>query len=353
VGRAALTTIMLGVLLLAPACSGSRWPPLLRHGTTGSAHTFFVAPTGRDTNPGTVVHPFATFMKAMSVLRPGDALYARGGTYVQRVKATALVPGALGRRILVANFPGERPVIHGMFWLAYPSYWTIDGINVTWDAANPNQHMVQIYGGTNWVLEHAEIWGAHSYAGLLIGDGERNNLGQFTVRDNCIHDTYPTNGANEDHDVYIDDTTHSPNVRGLIERNIIYGARNGRGIKLGPPDPIGGPTHLVIQYNTIAGAYQDVSFSRAASNNLLTRNLLVNARQANVGTYLLYGKNNVVRNNAGFGAPRFADPGVVIGTGNKFPLNPRFDSVGCRGFHPSNPVAKSYGRYAIAALAKP
>jgi hypothetical protein len=317
------------------------------YGTTGRNHTYFVAPNGHDSNPGSRRAPFRTFTKALAVLRAGDALYARGGTYDERVKATRIASGSPTARVLVANFPHERPVIRGELWLAYPSYWTIDGINVTWGPTNPDEHMVNIYGGTDWVLEHSEIWGARSYADLLIGDGRRNNLGLFTVRDNCIHDTRPTNGRYQDHNIYIDDTTHSSFAQGLIEHNLIFGAYNGRNLKLGPPGGSGGPRNVVVRYNTMYGAYQGVSFSRDASNNAVYRNLLVGAADANIGTYRLQGSGNRVGDNLAFRSPRFADAGFGVDlSGNRHPLDPQFDSIGCSGFHPMNPSARAYGRYA-------
>jgi hypothetical protein len=306
---------------------------------------FFVAPTGRDANPGTAARPFATFTKSLMVLRPGDTLYARGGTYRERVRATHIVPGEPGARILVTNLPGQRPVIQGELWVAYPSYWTFSGINVTWGPSNPDEHMVNIYGGTGWVLENSEIWGAHSYADLLIGDGRRNNLGSFVVRDNCIHDTYPTNGVNEDHNIYVDDTVHSPNVHGTIERNLIFDAPNGRGIKLGPPGTSGGATHITVRYNTIWGAYQDVSLSRDASHNRIYGNILANAADANIGTWMLKGTDNLAFGNLMYASMRPADTGVTMGPGNRRGINPKFDALTCQGFHPRNPVAQVFGRF--------
>jgi hypothetical protein len=280
-------------------------------------------------------------------LRPGDALYARGGTYNERVHATRIVGGTPSRRITVANAPGERPIIRGQLWLAYPSYWTISGINVTSDGSGTNQHMVNIYGGTGWVLEKSEIWGARSYAGLLIGDGDRNNLGRFDVRQNCIHDTYRTNGVNEDHGIYIDDTTLSPHAQGMIERNLIFNAYNGRGIKLGPPGGTGGPRNVSVRYNTFFGAYQNVSLSRDASHNRIYRNIFVGASDANIGTYHLAGTDNLAYDNLAFGSAALAGPGVVLGPGNRYPLDPQFDTIGCNGFHPRVAAARAYGRFAL------
>ena len=86
--------------------------------TPGAAggRVLVVSPTGSDANPGTASQPWRTFTKALRSLQPGDALYARGGgTYTERVEP-ALTPASAVKPILVAAYPGERPVIRGVLW---------------------------------------------------------------------------------------------------------------------------------------------------------------------------------------------------------------------------------------------
>ena len=49
------------------------------------AATYYVAPGGSDANPGSFDRPFKTLTAASKKLVPGDTLYARGGTYVERL----------------------------------------------------------------------------------------------------------------------------------------------------------------------------------------------------------------------------------------------------------------------------
>ena len=44
-------------------------------------NTYYVSTTGSDSNRGNVNLPFATVEKAVSVAKPGDTIYVRGGTY--------------------------------------------------------------------------------------------------------------------------------------------------------------------------------------------------------------------------------------------------------------------------------
>ena len=146
-------------------------------------HTFYVAPGGSDSGPGSRRHPFGTIGHALRRLRYGQRLYLRGGTYDERVKLVA-APGRRHARIRVSNYPGERPVLHGQIWIGDPSYWTIRGLHVEWSEANPDEPLVRIYGGTGWRLTRSEIWGSRSTSGLQVDDGPRNNLGRWLVKRN-------------------------------------------------------------------------------------------------------------------------------------------------------------------------
>src|SRR4051794_19955776 len=150
------------VLLLAVAL------PIGIAGSAGAASsTYYVSPSGSDSGPGSISAPWRTVAKGLTSLRAGDTLYIRGGTYVENIQSPTISTGTATARIVVANYPGERPVIQGLLWLQRPSYWTLDGINVTWNSANPStDHMVKMINGVGWTVKNSEIWGAHSYAGL-------------------------------------------------------------------------------------------------------------------------------------------------------------------------------------------
>lgn len=89
------------------------------------AATYYVSPTGSDSNPGTLLAPFKTLTKASTVLAAlpskgaGDIVYVRGGTYggwpntptngyaymlLNNLKGTASSPCTF------INYPGEKPV---------------------------------------------------------------------------------------------------------------------------------------------------------------------------------------------------------------------------------------------------
>lgn len=306
--------------------------------------TFYVAPNGSDGNPGTLDRPFGTIRHALSALGPASTLYVRGGDYYENIQNPKIAQGSGGAPIHFAAFPGERPVIHGLLWLKNPSFWVIDGINVTWQPGNGSgDHMVKLTGGVGWVLQNSELWGAQSFAALFIGSDAGGPAG-WVVQNNCIHDTGAVNGQNQDHNIYVN--TGLSAGAGTIQRNILYNAPNGRNIKLGGSSTGSGEgsTNVTITSNTLYGAPQTISLSGGTSNIRIEWNIIANAFDGVlVRAYELSGGNNVVANNFGAGASQFLSAGLTDAGGNIMG-NPGFNGIGCGAFVPSG-AATGYGRW--------
>jgi hypothetical protein len=75
------------------------------------AATYYVATTGNDTTgTGAIGAPFRTFGKALSVTRPGDTVFIRGGTYLTSVVDT--IPcGTSSAPISLRNYQSEQAII--------------------------------------------------------------------------------------------------------------------------------------------------------------------------------------------------------------------------------------------------
>jgi hypothetical protein len=86
-----------------------------------SATELYVAPGGRDTNPGTRARPFATVSRARDVVRRLDrrggpiTVYLRGGTYElpETLVFTSLDSGTADAPVTYAAAPGEEAVLSG------------------------------------------------------------------------------------------------------------------------------------------------------------------------------------------------------------------------------------------------
>lgn len=273
-------------------------------------------------------------------LRPGAVLCLRGGTYRQHVNAT--VTGRRHHRITVRAYRDERPIIKGLFWVT-PRYVTFDGIDVTWDDAitDHSLQMVKLRGGRSWVWEHSKVWGAQSYANILV---TRSGSGaapvNWTIRRSCIHDAvgYSGHDPTQDHNIYVADIAGS--AGGRITRNVIFNATHGRNIKVGPAG-----SDVTISWNTLYRAGRGIIVSNETSGTTIAHNLIVRSTAGDlISGYQLTGSGNVARDNGGWASDsgRFiGGSGIRRGGGNVW-VNPHFSSTTCSGFRTS----ADYGRWA-------
>ena len=98
------------VTALSAGASATATLTLLATRPTGT--TYYVAPTGSDTNPGTITAPFATLQHAAKRAVAGDTVLARQGTY----NALVTPPhsgNATNGPITFASYPGELATIDG------------------------------------------------------------------------------------------------------------------------------------------------------------------------------------------------------------------------------------------------
>lgn len=85
-------------------------------GDTLLANTYYVATTGKDTDPGTIEQPWGTWQEAFNTAQAGDTVYFRGGTWfiITSVKHQAGTHGHNGtyiNPICFFNYPGEIPIL--------------------------------------------------------------------------------------------------------------------------------------------------------------------------------------------------------------------------------------------------
>jgi hypothetical protein len=345
--------LVLAAIVLGVAIGG--WSPMAAAGS--EPRVYVVSPQGDDRNPGNFRDPWRTFDASLPKLECGDTLLARGGSYVENATGMVLQACPASSPIQVQGYADERPVIVGLLWLDRPSHWTFDGINVTWSPSNlPTQHMVKVINGVGWVFKNAELWGAESYANLLVVSTMAGEPADWTVAYNCIHDNYGANdNVNGEQLVYVN-THDTPG--GVVSRNILFNAANGMGVKLGgASEGEDGPSGVVVRYNTIYNTTQNVFVAWSAKDNEIYRNILgkvdldLSDAYGNIRGFELTGRGNVAHDNVGFLANSliYNDPGYVgvqDAGSNLFPLNPMFDAKSCQGFDPRNPLAEEYGRYA-------
>jgi hypothetical protein len=321
---------------------------------TVEGRDLFVAPDGSDDGPGSEDEPFGTLTHGVAQLEPGDTLHVRGGTYEERVIDMAMPDSSASAPTRILAYPGEMPVVRGLFWLVGGSHWIVDGINVSWDpdTGRPDEHMVKVTNGKDWVFRNAELSDAESFAAMLVAGTQPGEPSRWQVTGNCLRDTFPANATNQDHNLYVN--TGIESGPGLIEGNVFVGAVNGQNIKLGPEATEGGVADVEVRYNTMYDAAQNLLISGESRNILIERNILGRTGEGygTIRGYELTGTNNVARHNIGFDADvmilnRDGGNGVTDGGSNHFDVDPGFEqTVGCDDLVPTNDEVAGYGHTA-------
>ncbi|MFB0517200.1 MAG: right-handed parallel beta-helix repeat-containing protein [Candidatus Neomarinimicrobiota bacterium] len=181
------------------------------------AESYFVAPDGSDSDPGSLDQPFKTLIPAIAACAAGDTIYLRGGVYEYDASVTIDKSGEAGSPIKIWAYQHEIPILdfekagtgssaRGITLSA--DYWHLCGLIIQ-------------YAGDN---------GIHVY-------GSHNVLEQVTTRYNQDSGTQLSNGAsfnlisNCDSYLNYDPANHGENADGfaakfdLAEGNVFRGCR--------------------------------------------------------------------------------------------------------------------------------
>jgi len=179
-----------------------------------SAHAaeYYVSPSGRDTNPGTLLQPWKTIQKAANSAVAGDTVLIRRGVYRELVTLNA--SGADGNPITFKNYPRENPI------LCASGKIPPDG-----DTAQ-----ILIQDQSNLVIEGLELRNYRTTdknlvpAGIFIS-GECRNI---TLRNNRIHHIYNTHVNGNAFGIAVYGTSAAQAVTGLlIKGNDVHHLKTG------------------------------------------------------------------------------------------------------------------------------
>ncbi len=274
----------------------------------GISATYYVSPSGSDSNAGSSSAPFATIGKAASVVNPGDTVIAAPGTYYENDHGQGQV-GLYVRR-------GGNSASPVLFQSASPGMAIIDGNNAVQIGVYVSAPYVQIQGFRvrNFTLEGIDVYG--SYA-TITGNIVNNNGASTTIS--------PTYG----HDGIF---TGSSVTNCMINGNIVYG--NGR-LSLAPSAQGGQldqgiylcSPNSTVQNNLIYGnqAWGIQIAGYVSLDSILVQNNTIVAEQ-NCGGIVLWQagaqgcviQNNTVINTAGYGLNFYEDGGGHIVQNNMF-----------------------------------
>lgn len=125
-----------------------------------SAATFYVSPTGSDSNSGAATAPFRTIQKGLNSANAGDTVFVRAGRYHEAV--TFPRSGEAGKPVTLAGYPGERPVIDGEYSLPVGGTLVTDTRTGTTAMAGGVALILTQYGQSHLVIRNLEVtrsWG--------------------------------------------------------------------------------------------------------------------------------------------------------------------------------------------------
>ncbi|WP_250035667.1 sigma-70 family RNA polymerase sigma factor [Paractinoplanes maris] len=132
----------------------------------------YVAPSGSDQGDGSIGRPFATVDKAAEVVRPGQTIALRGGTYTVSSEISLSVNGTAARPIVLSNYRDERPVLDAATlpptdWAIEQStaFWTVQGLEIR----NAPSHALVCSACRDTVFQRLTLRG-NTRAGMMLRD---------------------------------------------------------------------------------------------------------------------------------------------------------------------------------------
>jgi hypothetical protein len=142
-------------------------------------NTYYLSPSGSDSNSGSETQPWKTFGHASETLQPGDTLIIKDGTYIlSDYNQDRLVPpsGTASAWVVIKGETGKRPVLAGRGGMSHAidisnkSYLLIENLEITSDIDNPYS------GGLQDGIE----------AGGSAGEGT-GDISNVILRNLCLH----------------------------------------------------------------------------------------------------------------------------------------------------------------------
>ena len=158
---------------------------------TASAASFFVAPTGSDTTGnGTVTAPYRTIKAATRVVRPGDEVVVRAGTYYEESVITC--KGTASGRIVIRAATGEKVILDGSQLPAETDLFTLHTTEyvdfVGFEVRNATRSAVVV-----WQARHTRVLDNdihHAWRnGIYVGGTVTPAAFDITLSGNLVHDT--------------------------------------------------------------------------------------------------------------------------------------------------------------------
>jgi hypothetical protein len=275
-----------------------------------NAATYYVSPSGNDSNPGTQTQPFRTIARGLTVTRAGDTLYIRGGTYSESINSgrqTIPTGTSWTNAPRIAAHPSETVVLSGSYGnginlaASYVQYVIFDGLIV--DGGG-----VSIQNGAHHIrFQNGEVRNAMGQ-GVQGGYGGTTTTNLELVNMKIHHNGSPVEGPSYggrfDHGVYVA-------IQGLLIDGCDIYENTGYGIQI--YDSSGGNSSGTVIRNTrVHDNHGDGGVILSYGSDIQFYNNVVYNNQTGVGVN--YGASNVqIYNNTIYNHPN--GMGIEVGTG--------------------------------------
>ena len=281
------------------------------------ACTYYISPTGSDTNSGTIQAPWKHLQKAFDTLADGQVACLRGGTYepsgaydTPSYRQTMLRSGEPGNPIVIQNYTGETAIVLGLVVVrgnhlklrgTPPSGGLIFQGPLGSDAGGvkgKGASQVWLDKCHNVVLDHVEIRNNDYHAGLYVSDVSDVQILSCYVHDNgrfdMETDALGQHPINVDQGIYWAASSGTNRIANcLLEHN--------RAANLQLFAGSGKITGLTVVENTIVKAMNSgVLIGKGADGNVFANNIVsMNSQQTNNGQIRLAddASNNVIDTN--------------------------------------------------------
>lgn len=139
----------------------------------------FVSTDGSDSNSGSFDAPFATIIKALTIVTPGDTIFVRGGTYTvtSTIAISSSLSGIDSSYCYLLAYNDEKPILDfsaeafgskGISLRA--NYWKIKGLNIAYAGDNG----LDINGGSYNIINQCNFY-ENRDSGVQLGSGAAYN----------------------------------------------------------------------------------------------------------------------------------------------------------------------------------
>jgi Bacterial Ig domain/Disaggregatase related len=277
--------------------------------------TKYAAPTGSDSNTGTLTSPMRTPQALVNSLTAGQTGCLRAGTYALSTMLKFPRAGASGSPITLASYPGERAKLtSGYVYVPSGSnFVTISDLAI--DGTDSSQNAIQIHAADT-VVERNDI--ANRTRAVTFGNlrscihaGSNAGYGQAVrpiIRLNTFHDCGDPANGNKDHSIYYENVSGGQTVDNVFWNTAAFA------IHLYPNANNHLVAHNVIDTSGQSGVIFAGEGSLTSSNNIVEKNIITYNRNYGITTYWggSVGSGNVGRSNCFYGNS-YGDTGSMTG----------------------------------------